>query len=79
MNLDKIHDILDCFSLEKSTNSRALTDKLYNAKNQRSSLVSKKSVFDFDMNKIKFSAKLPKLATGATGARGENKVAGSEV
>lgn len=79
MNLDKIHDILDSISLQKSTNSRMMVDKLYNAKNERSSLIPKKSSFDFDMNKIKFATKLPKLTTGATGARGENKIVGSDI
>lgn len=68
----KINEVLDCLKMKKSTNERMMVDKIYNAKNQRSSVVPKKSPFDFDMKMVKFSPKLPHLTEGPEGQRGEN-------
>lgn len=76
MSSKDIHDILDFFQMKKSTNARVLTDKLYNIKNQRSSVVPKKSQFNFDLNNVKFKNSLPLLSEGPEGQRGENEISG---
>jgi hypothetical protein len=79
--LKSIFEIIDSLKMKKSSNSRQIVDRLYNLKNNRSSVVSKKSPIQFDIDKVMFEpkAELPSLETGPTGERGENKISGSDV
>lgn len=54
-------------------NERTVVDRVYNEKNQRISQAPEKIQFDFDVNKVKFSNKLPEMKEEPRGKRGPNE------